>query len=95
MDRNALLAQKGQPVLGFRGAKRIVASGKATLVVVAQNCPAAYVETLKKSGATVESFDGSSRDLGVIYGKPFNVSVLALTDAAVESPKRRGVSQSK
>lgn len=79
MDRNSLLAQKGKPVLGYRAAKRLVSQGKVSVVVVSNNCPAAYTEALKKTGATVDVFEGNSKDLGVVYGKPFNVSVLALT----------------
>ncbi|MBI4017818.1 MAG: ribosomal L7Ae/L30e/S12e/Gadd45 family protein [Candidatus Aenigmarchaeota archaeon] len=74
MDRNGVLAQKGKPVLGYRRAVRL--AGKATLVIVANNCPAAYVDALKRAGANVDQFEGNSRDLGVIYGKPFNVSVV-------------------
>ncbi|QQG39811.1 MAG: 50S ribosomal protein L30e [Candidatus Aenigmatarchaeota archaeon] len=88
MDRAALVAHKGSVVLGFRAAKRAVAAGART-VVTAQNCPAAYVAELQKAGANVESFEGDSRELGVIYGKPFNVAVVALSGSAESKPKRK------
>ena len=76
MNKEALA--KSQLIsVGFRSALR---NAKKGTTVVASNCPAEHVDALKKAGATVEAFDGTARDLGIVYGKPFNISVLLIDE---------------
>lgn len=52
------------------------------LVIVSSNCP----EDLKKdvikyadlSGTEIETFDGTSKQLGIVCGKPFPIAVLSI-----------------
>lgn len=89
MDRGVLLAQRERVVLGYRKTKRLVATGKASLVVLANNCPAHFAAELQQAGAKIEMFEGNSRELGIVYGKPFNVSVLAIAGGQQEKTLKK------
>ena len=84
MDFNASLRRAiktGDVLLGQNKTETCIESGKAQMVVVAANCPAGFLQTLKtKEGLFVYTFDGSSVALGKACGKPFMVSALAIVD---------------
>jgi large subunit ribosomal protein L30e len=71
----------GEVLFGYTQSRKAVSKKKATLVVVARNCPAEQVDDLKKAGAKVHQFEGSNFDLGAVCGKPFAVSTLAVVKA--------------
>lgn len=79
MNREELL-EKGEPVLGFEESKELASEGEASLIVTADNCPQSFIDELEETGVTVERFDGDSRELGVAFGKPFNVAVAAFPE---------------
>jgi large subunit ribosomal protein L30e len=84
MDFNASLRRAiktGDVLLGQNKTETCIESGKAKMVVVAANCPAGFLQTLKaKEGLFVYTFEGSSVALGKACGKPFMVSALAVID---------------
>lgn len=79
IDRDELLAREGEPVVGFRETRKGIEDGEIETAVVATNCPDDFVSFLEDADVEVRSFDGDSRELGVAYGKPFNISVVGLT----------------
>ena len=70
-------------VIGFRGSIKAVKTGSPKIVVIASNLPPEMkkeIESgLKSEKTRLEIFNGSSRDLGVLCGKPFPVAALAIT----------------
>jgi len=69
-------------VLGYRESMKLIKTGSAEKVIVASNIPKdmdAEIRHNAKSGELqVETFDGSSKDLGTACGKPFPVAVMAI-----------------
>ncbi len=74
--------KSGDFVIGYRNTIKYVKSNKPKIVVVAKNAP----ENLKKevshssnsAGVRLETFDGSSVDLGVFCGRPFPIAFLTI-----------------
>ncbi len=71
----------------FLGAEETIKNakiGKVKLVVVTGNCPPAVREDLEYycriSKIPVVPYDGTSRDLGAVCGKPYMVSALAVRE---------------
>lgn len=58
---------------GYKQAKKALKSRKAENIIVARD----RIELLKEFNNSIE-FDGDSKRLGTICGKPFNVSVLTV-----------------
>lgn len=69
-------------VIGYRESRKFLKLNDAKLIVVARNSP----EKMKKemehnariSRVKVEEFEGSSKELGVLCGKPYPVCVLVV-----------------
>jgi len=82
MDFNASLRRAiktGNVILGQNNTEKCVKDGKAQMVVVAGNCPAAFKAKLAGTeNLFIHTFDGSSVALGKACGKPFMVSTLAI-----------------
>jgi large subunit ribosomal protein L30e len=82
MDFNASLRRAiktGDVLLGQNKTEQCIQEGKAQMVVVAENCPAKFKETIKgNENIFVYTFEGSSVQLGKACGKPFMVSALAV-----------------
>ncbi|HLC59432.1 MAG TPA: 50S ribosomal protein L30e [archaeon] len=72
----------GKIILGYRRSIRYVKNDKPKKVVMARNAPERMRNEVehnsKIAGTQLETFDGSSIDLGVLCGKPFPVAVLAI-----------------
>jgi large subunit ribosomal protein L30e len=72
----------GTAVLGYNESLALVRNGSPKMAVVANNAPDARMRELehdaKVSDVRLEVFDGDSRELGLICGKPFPVLVLAI-----------------
>lgn len=73
----------GKVYLGEAQAAKAIQSGKAKLVVVANNSPskAEILKEAKGKNVPVHEFGGMGTELGPACGKPFSVSVLAVMDA--------------
>ena len=82
MDFNASLRRAiktGNAILGQNNTEKCVKEGKAQMIVVAGNCPAAFKEKLSANeNLFIHTFEGSSVALGKACGKPFMVSTLAI-----------------
>lgn len=69
-------------ILGYRRSVRYIKMHKSKLVVMAGNTPEnmkkELVHNAKVAGAILETFNGSSMDLGVFCGKPFPIAVLVI-----------------
>lgn len=69
-------------IIGYRESNKFMKLNDAKLMVLAKNSP----EKMKKemehnariAGVKVEEFEGSSKELGVICGKPYPVCVLVV-----------------
>ena len=73
----------GTAVLGYKESLELVRNGSPVMAVVANNAPEARMSELahdaKVSGTRLETFEGDSRELGLICGKPFPVLLLVIT----------------
>ena len=69
-------------VIGYRKSLEYLKNSSPRLVVIAENIQGDRKREIDSdaglSGITVETFEGSSKELGVICGKPFPISVLVI-----------------
>ena len=74
--------KKGQVKIGTKETTQALNSGKAKLVVIAENCPntTQIYDLAKKKKIPVFSYKSNSIDLGYTCGKAFAVSVFAVMD---------------
>jgi len=76
--------KSGKYTLGYKGTLKSLRSGKAWLIIIADNCPPLakseieYYAMLSKTG--VHHYAGSNIDLGTACGKYFRCSALSITD---------------
>lgn len=68
----------GKAILGFRESLKYIKLNKPRLVIVANNIPEKMKEDIIKTKCKVEVFDGSSKELGTICGKPYPVSTVVI-----------------
>ena len=76
-------AMKGQKaILGYRQSIKFIKLDEPKLVVIAKNIPENKKKEIehnaKVSNVRMEVFEGSSKDLGVICGKPYPVSIVVI-----------------
>ncbi|HLC39411.1 MAG TPA: 50S ribosomal protein L30e [archaeon] len=78
--QDAMKAKKA--VLGFRQAIKLIKVDEPKAIVIAKNIPERMRKEIehnaKISRVTLEIFSGSSKDLGVICGKPYPVSTIVI-----------------
>merc|ERR1712119_121237 len=83
-SRLRLVMKSGKYHLGYRQTLKDLRNGKATLIILASNCPALrrseieYYAMLSKTG--VHHYNGNNIELGTACGKYFRVCTLAITD---------------
>uniref|UniRef100_A0A5S6R548 Large ribosomal subunit protein eL30 n=1 Tax=Trichuris muris TaxID=70415 RepID=A0A5S6R548_TRIMR len=83
-SRLALVIKSGKYVLGYRRTLKTLRSGKAKLVILANNTPPLrrseieYYAMLAKTG--VHHYNGNNIELGTACGKYFHVCVMSITD---------------
>jgi large subunit ribosomal protein L30e len=69
-------------VLGYRRSKKYIRMNDAEMVVLAKNAPEKIKKQIehdaKIAEIKVETFGGGSKELGVLCGKPYPVSVLVI-----------------
>ena len=82
-----LAVESGKVEFGSRNATRALITGKSKAVVIASNAPKLLRENTDKYGnlssILVIEFDGTSRELGSVCGKPFPVLMLAIYEEGV------------
>lgn len=79
-----LAVDSGKVVFGRDSVRKICLNGGAKLIVIAENCPVDTKSDLERFCSLGEVkfmvFNGSSINLGVVCGKPFPVSALAVME---------------
>lgn len=69
-------------VIGYKESIKFIKTGSPKLVVIAKNTPEKIrreVEyNVKIFGIEIQEFEGSSKELGILCGKPFPITVLAI-----------------
>lgn len=69
-------------ILGYRRSIKFIKLNSPKLIVVSNNLPEKVRNEIdhnaKVSGAKVETFNGTSKELGIICSKPFPVSTLVI-----------------
>lgn len=69
----------GCVVLGPDRTEKCMNDGRALMIILANNCPAAFKTKMGgKENPCIQWFEGSSAALGTACGKPFSVSTLAI-----------------
>lgn len=80
----ASVMKTGKVVLGANSTVKNAKTGKTRLIVLADNCPRSVREDIEHycelSGVPIMTYDGSSKDLAAICGKPFLISALSIKD---------------
>lgn len=70
----------GKVLIGSKSSINAVNSGKAKMIILANNCPKAVRETIEQKEVSIFEFPESSVDLGSACGKPFSIAALAVLD---------------
>lgn len=73
---------KKNVVIGSRQAIRLLKTGELKSIIVSQNCP----ENIKKDinhyakmrQMDVKKFNGDSKQLGILCGRPFSIATIAI-----------------
>jgi len=69
-------------IVGYRNTVRFIKLNLPKLIVVARNIPKKTREEIehnsKVSNVKIETFDGTSKELGIVCGKQFPISALAI-----------------
>lgn len=76
--------KSGKVILGFNRSLKAVMLGRAKALIIASKIPKSYGDDIRKyatlSNIPVINFPGSSKDLGLVCGKPFPISTIAILD---------------
>lgn len=85
MSLTSLIQEKvktKEVVLGYNRVLKMLKTGKPKMVVIANNIPKDMKETIMHNArlakVEVKEFDNDNVNLGLVCGKPFSVSVLAI-----------------
>ncbi len=74
--------KENRVIIGYRESIDFIKSNKPKLIIVAKNIPDDMRKEIEHNakifGLEVIVFEGSSKELGVICGKPFPVSTLVI-----------------
>ncbi len=74
--------KKKEVVFGYNQVIKLLKTGHTKMIVMAKNIPKEKKETIlhnaKLSKVEVKEFDNDNVNLGLICGKPFSVSVIAI-----------------
>jgi len=85
LNRSIALAVKtGRVLYGVKNALKNAKTGKLRVVIRAANCPQKFSEDLEYycnlSKIPLIVYSGTSKDLGMVCGKPYTVCVLAIRE---------------
>jgi large subunit ribosomal protein L30e len=69
-------------ILGYKKSIKFIKSNTPKLIVIAKNSPEEIRKEIehnaKIAGIKVDVFEGSSKELGIVCGKPFPVTTLVI-----------------
>lgn len=81
----SVTVRTGKLNFGFKESIDALRTGKAKLLIVAENCPSDKKEKITKYAKMLKvpllTYKGSSHDLGAVCGKKFSVTLAAVRDA--------------
>jgi large subunit ribosomal protein L30e len=81
IDKALIKAVKtGKVVIGSKKAIELSNSGDAKIIILARNCPEDTKKQIESSKVPVYVYDGTSRELGPVCGKPFIIAAMAILD---------------
>jgi len=76
--------KEGRVVIGYRESVDFIRTDTPKMVVVSDNFPDSKMDEIshnvKVSSVEMEMFDGDSKELGLICGKPFPILVLVIKE---------------
>lgn len=85
MDLSNLIREKvkrKEVVIGYNNVIKLLKTGKPRMIVISNNIPSdkkdVIIHNAKLSKVEIKEFDNDSVSLGLVCGKPFSVSVLAI-----------------
>lgn len=71
-------------VVGYKKSLEFIKNGSPKMIVISQNIPdrerREVEHDARVSGAKVETFEGNSKDLGIVCGKPFPIMLLVVKE---------------
>jgi large subunit ribosomal protein L30e len=71
-------------IIGYKESIKFMKTNKPKLVIMANNLPKKMKNDIERaakiSGLKLETYNGSSKDLGVICGKPFPVTTIVIKE---------------
>lgn len=74
--------KSGKIVIGYRKSIKFIKNNKPKVVIIANNIPEKMREEIqnhvKVFGLNLKIFDGSSKELGIVCGKPYPVTTLVI-----------------
>jgi large subunit ribosomal protein L30e len=78
----AIALKTGKIELGMRSAAAAARLGRAKLIVLASNCPEkdTILKEAKASGVPAYLYEGTSRELSRVCGKPFIISAVTVKE---------------
>jgi len=80
-----LCVDSGKVELGADKTRKLLRTGEPKLVVLAANCPSDMAQEIRRygelAGVPILGYHGTSVELGVVCGKPFSVSAMAVLNA--------------
>ena len=80
----ALAVKTGKVMYGSKSALKNAKTGKVKLIIAAGNCAPEFFKDLeyycRLSKIPLIVHKGTSRDLGIVCGKPYTISALAIRD---------------
>lgn len=82
IDKALIKAVKtGKVVIGSKKAIELSQDNDTKMIILAKNCPEDTRKKIESSDVPVYIYDGTSRELGPICGKPFLIAAMAILDA--------------
>jgi len=65
-------------VYGYREVLKFIRNNKVETVILSNNAPEKVKRMIMNSNVKVEIFEGGSKEMGTICGKPYPISVIAI-----------------
>lgn len=74
--------KENKVIIGYKNSLEFIKTNSPKLIVMANNTPKKervdVEHDAKLSGAKIETFEGSSKELGIICGRPFPIMLLVI-----------------